>query len=656
VFGHPTGLYTLFFAEMWERFSYYGMRAILVFYMTKDFLAYSDGDAYAVYGAYTALVYMTPFFGGLLADRLLGARKAVIFGGLLMAAGEAVLMIPQTLGFYAGLALLIVGNGFFKPNISVIVGSLYGPFPGRRDGGFTIFYMGVNLGAAMSPLLCGYIGEIYGWRYGFGLATVGMLAGLAVFVLPRLLTAIIILATAAAGAVGLLYFHPVEWLTTAANVFVAAALMAAALVAAVALYRGGLPTQAGAPPAPERLRKSLAGFLTVEMAVYLVALLLVPVFLLLVSGGATLRSEGRPLVLVSDSTIQSLEESPSLTARIAAVGLKEVCKPAGIVLVLAGLLAFGYLIFETVRLEKLARHRMYVVLVLTFFSMLFWAFFEQAGSSLNNFTDRNVRRVVPGAVLSTITKADVGKTIRIEPTQEQLGFHDGQQLFTLTALNELRSRHGDAKGLEIDWHVAADNVGMRIARRSGEIPASLFQATNSIYILLLGLVFTAAWTWLGARGLEPSTPLKFALGLLQLGLGFAALWLGAQTADARGMVAMGWLLLTYLLHTTGELCLSPVGLSMVTRLSPARLVSTVMGGWFLATAGSQFLAAVIAQFTRVGQAGAEAKWIPAPQETLPVYANVYGLVAVAAVASAVICFALVPLLKTWMHEGEGTAE
>jgi POT family proton-dependent oligopeptide transporter len=295
---------------------------------------------------------------------------------------------------------------------------------------------------------------------------------------------------------------------------------------------------------------------------------------------------------------------------------------------------------------------MYVVLVLTFFSMLFWAFFEQAGSSLNNFTDRNVRRVVPGAVLRTIAEADVGKTIRLEPTQEQLGFHDGKQLFTLTALNELRSRHGDAKGLEIDWHVAADNVGMRIARRSGEIPASDFQAANSIYILLLGLVFTAAWGWLGARGLEPSTPLKFSLGLLQLGLGFAALWLGAKTADARGMVAMGWLLLTYLLHTTGELCLSPVGLAMVTRLSPARLVSTVMGGWFLATAVSQFLAGVIAQFTRVGQAGAEAKWIPPPQETLAVYANVYGLIAVAAVVSAVVCFALVPLLKAWMHEGE----
>jgi POT family proton-dependent oligopeptide transporter len=655
LFGHPAGLYTLFFAEMWERFSYYGMRALLIFYMTKGFLGYGDGDAYTVYGAYTALVYMTPFFGGLLADRLLGARKAVVFGGLLMAAGQAVLMVPQAFGFYAGLALLIVGNGFFKPNISVIVGSLYAQYPGRRDGGFTIFYMGVNLGAAMSPLLCGYIGEIYGWHYGFGLATVGMLAGLAVFVLPRLATGLTILSAATIAACGLLWFHPVELLTTLINVFVAAALMAAAIVAAIALYRGGLPTGAGASPYPERLRRSLAGFLTVEMAVYLGAILLIPLFLLLVSGGATLRAEGRPLVLIADSTIRPLEASASLPARIAAICLKEVSKPAGVVLVLAGFLAFGYLIIETFRLEKLSRHRMYVVLVLTFFSMLFWAFFEQAGSSLNNFTDRNVHRVLQSTTVRTITDADVGKTISLEPTQEQLGFHNGKQMFTLTALNELRREHGDGKGLKIDWLLAPDNVGMRIARRADEIPASLFQAANPIYILLLGLVFTAAWGWLGARGLEPSTPLKFALGLLQLALGFAVFWLGAQMADSRGLVAMGWLLLGYLLHTTGELCLSPVGLAMITKLSPAYLVSTVMGGWFLATAASQFLAGIIAQFTRVGQAGAEAKWIPPPQETLAMYANVYGLIAIAAMASALICFALVPLLKTWMHEGEETA-
>ena len=185
ILGHPAGLFTLFFAEMWERFSYYGMRALLLFYMIKGFLSYEDNEAYAVYGAYVGLVYATPFIGGILADKLLGARRAVVIGGALMAAGHLLMGIEQEVPFFVALALLIVGNGFFKPNISTIVGSLYPEGAPERDGGFTLFYMGINLGAAMSPLLCGYIGETFGWHYGFGLATLGMLIGLAVFVAPK---------------------------------------------------------------------------------------------------------------------------------------------------------------------------------------------------------------------------------------------------------------------------------------------------------------------------------------------------------------------------------------------------------------------------------------------------------------------------------------
>ena len=193
LFGHPVGLYTLFFAEMWERFSYYGMRALLVFYMIKGFLGMNDGRAYAVYGAYTALVYATPFVGGMLADRLLGARRAVVWGGLLMAAGHATMTVEREWAFYAALALLICGNGFFKPNISAIVATLYPPGDTRRDGGYTLFYMGINLGAALAPLVCGYVGETYGWHYGFGLATLGMLTGVAVFVAPVRITQVLIL-------------------------------------------------------------------------------------------------------------------------------------------------------------------------------------------------------------------------------------------------------------------------------------------------------------------------------------------------------------------------------------------------------------------------------------------------------------------------------
>ena len=203
VLGHPPGLFTLFFAEMWERFSYYGMCALLLFYMIKGFLGYGDEQAYAVYGAYTGLVYATPFIGGMLADRLLGQRLAVVIGGLLMAAGHVTMTVENESVFFIALALLILGNGFFKPNISSMVGSLYPKASGRKDAAFTIFYMGINLGAAISPVLCGYVGETYGWHYGFGLATIGMLIGVAIFVAPTKLTQALIMGGAVMTAVSM---------------------------------------------------------------------------------------------------------------------------------------------------------------------------------------------------------------------------------------------------------------------------------------------------------------------------------------------------------------------------------------------------------------------------------------------------------------------
>jgi POT family proton-dependent oligopeptide transporter len=715
--GHPVGLYTLFFAEMWERFSYYGMRAILLFYMLKGFLAYSDSEAIAVYGAYTALVYMTPFFGGMVADRLLGPRRAVVLGGSLMAAGHLMMTIEQTNAFFAALALLIVGNGFFKPNISTMVGSLYPSGSPKRDGGFTIFYMGVNLGAAIAPILCSMIGETYGWHYGFGLATVGMLTGLAVFVAPsifsqvtmavvtvvaalnifvvpalsigedaplrslrdyahylnwsvlacliaaavvslwcmgrvrpndtglsRLLLRLVISATALATAYALVAFGPPDIYLLSFNYFVAIALLVAAVVAWIALGRGGLPVDAGAPPDESALRRRIAGIPT-EWLTYLGAVLAVPVIALFVCGFAPF-NEGRTFTLIPESTIQNIEQGGGV-GKVIAVFLHEASKPAGVVLLLSGMVAVVYLAFQTFRLDRIARHRMYVVLILTFFSMFFWAFFEQAGSSLNNFADRNVNRVIGES--RAIATNDVGSTITIQPTQGQLGYTNGSRVFTLDQLAKLREENKNAPNFTIEWTVAADNVGMLVAERNGEIPAGWFQSVNAAYILVFGLVFTTLWGFLGKRGLEPGTPYKFSLGLLQLGLGFVAFWYGAQTADDRGMVAMVWLFIGYLLHTTGELCLSPVGLSMVSKLSPAFLVSTVMGTWFLATAFSQYLAAIIAQFTGVGHATEEAAGIPVPKETLHVFGDVYGQIAIAAIASALICFALSPLLTKWTH-------
>ncbi|MGO9108681.1 MAG: hypothetical protein ACLP9L_05560, partial [Thermoguttaceae bacterium] len=371
----------------------------------------------------------------------------------------------------------------------------------------------------------------------------------------------------------------------------------------------------------------------------------------------------RPVTLIPDSWVNYLKESPISILHVAAIILKESSRPASLVLSLAGLIAFGYLIFETFRMPRVPRQRMYVVLILTFFSVLFFAFFEQAGSSLTNFTDRNVDRVTSRR---KITAAEIGQTIEIQPTQKQLGYHNGEQLFTLNILTDRREeqkkRENEAlqsgettqdpqasPDFTVPWKVAADNVGMQIAEVNDEIPSSTFQSVNAIFILIFGLPLTALWAFLARRGWEPSTTVKFSLGILQVGLGFVAFWYGARMADERGMVALVWLILGYLLHTTGELCLSPVGLSMVTKLSPARLVSTVMGAWFLATAFAQTLASIIAQFAGVTEGSGKEMVVPAPHETVHIYGDVFGQVAIIAIVSAVICFSLSPILNRWMH-------
>ncbi len=688
VFGHPSGLYTLFFAEMWERFSYYGMRALLIFYMIKGFLGYGDAQAYTVYGAYTALVYMTPFIGGLLADKILGQRLAVVIGGLLMAGGHLLMMVESEWPFFFALALLIVGNGFFKPNISTTVGALYKDGDRKRDDGFNIFYTGINLGAAMSPLLCGFVGETYGWHYGFGLATVGMLIGLAVFVMPNIVTQLLIMAGAIASTIGMLVFRPDNIYAIGINVFVAACLMIAGVVAWIALSRGGLPKWAGGRP--EGVGKKH------DWKIYVGILVAIPVMALLVSGFSPFTSppadaklktkevlltervdfltklnvdadtiglveaagisvepklRGEPYQMINKETIEKVKSGGDIVGNIAGIFLEEVSKPAGAVLTILGLLAFGYLIIETFKLKKIQRHRMIAALILIFFQMLFFAFFEQAGSSVNNFTDRNIDRV---GETEAVTAAQVGQSITIEPTQAQLGyvFDDSGNAFTNSDLDELRKIIKETDGLdkiEVNWQVSDSNVGMGIAKRTDELPASIFQSFNAIFILIFALIFNWIWATLRKKGLDPSAPVKFGLGLIQLGMGFGAFWLGAQNCTDVGMVAISWLTLGILFQTTGELCLSPVGLSTMTKLSPKILVSTLMGAWFLATAFSQYLAAIISNLTAVDSgAGAD---LPAPINTVNVYGDVFGNIALTAMGCGVACIIMSPLLKYWMHEG-----
>ena len=662
LFGHPVGLYTLFFAEMWERFSYYGMRALLVLYMIKGFLGYSDESAIGVYGAYTALVYVTGFVGGMLADRLLGTRRAVVLGGLLMAAGHLMMTVRNTTTFYVALALLIVGNGFFKPNISTTVGSLYPPGSPRKDGGFTIFYMGINLGAAIAPLICGFVADKYGWHYGFGLATIGMLVGLAVFVAPIRITQVLILGAALATAVGMLFMQNNVY-QLVINVFTGSALAAAGVISFVALGRGGLPDAAGAPPDPALLERKF-GPLRFDALVYVGALLTVPFFAL----------------LLQHNTI------------------------ASVMLYASGIGALIFLLWEAVTRSKIERERMFVIIILTFFSIVFWASFEQAGSSMANFADRNVDRVFEKQIVGP---SEIGTKIRFRVlqrassdelealpllTQEQLGRHNenlgmaaqigeairlvnddkppekqlaSEQLadfirhttesnsLLLTGLDSLRSAasldNAPANFQTLDWTIAPDNVGMGLG--GSEIATAIFQAANPIYILLFGLAFTALWTTMAARGIEPSVPVKFSLALVQLGLGFGVMWYGAQyAADSQGMVAIPFLLIGILLHTTGELCTSPIGLSMVSNLSPKLLVSTVMGAWWVGMGIANGLSAVIASYTGVGgEDGGGPQVIPLPIDTVHTYGKVFGQIAVVAFIAAVICLILSPLLTKWMH-------
>ena len=481
ILGHPRGLFVLFFAEMWERFSYYGMRALLIFYLVQHWL-FSDEQASIVYGAYTALVYIAPVVGGYLADRYLGQRKAVLFGAVLLTFGHFLMAFegeggqtgPHINIFWLALAFIIVGSGFLKANISVMVGQLYPRTDIRRDPAYTIFYMGINLGAALGSLIAGYLGQTYGWAWGFGAAGVGMLLGLVVFVLGK------------------------------------------------PLLMGR-----GEPRVPERLRKPVLGGITFEWVLYALSFL----------------SVGLVWYLIQHQSL------------------------VGYLLGGAGLILVSYVLFTAVfKLGREERNRIIAALYLIIGSILFWALFEQAGASLNLFTDRSVDREIFG------------------------------------------------------W----------------EVPASMFQSLNSMYIIVLAPLFAMFWLWLAHRGWEPSAPAKFALGVVLVGLGFLVLVAGAR-ASGEGATPVIFIFLIYLIHTMGELCLSPVGLSAMNRLAPAHMASLIMGAWFFASATGNFAAGLISAATG-GEGGGVGR-------VMEVYSNVGWL----AVGVGVVMLVIAPLVKKLMH-------
>ncbi|HEX8434114.1 peptide MFS transporter [Archangium sp.] len=429
--GHPKGLYLLFTTEMWERMSYYGMRALLVLYMVgatnNGGFGWSQAKALQIFGIYTGLVYATPVIGGYLADRYLGQRLSVILGGILMMLGQFVLAMPGNSEalFFTGLGLLVVGNGFFKPNISTMVGGLYAPGDARRDGAFTIFYIGINLGAFLASAVCGTLGEKFGWGWGFGSAGVGMGLGVLLFL---------------------------------------------------------------------ALGKRLLG---------------------------------------------DVGTAPKKVERKAGVAPEKV-----------------------VALTRAEVDRIVVILVLALFVVFFWAAFEQAGGLMNLYTDAKVDRDVFG------------------------------------------------------WTV----------------PTTWFQAVNPIFIMLLGPLFAEMWTGLGRKGKDPSIPAKMAMGLLLLSFGFVFMLGASKQSDAVGKAALLWVVAAYFFHTAGELCLSPVGLSMVTKLAPARYASLLMGVWFIANAVANYLAGLIGGYA----------------EKLGEF-SLFLAITIATAAAGAVLLAIAPILKRMMH-------
>ncbi|WP_299796225.1 peptide MFS transporter [uncultured Shewanella sp.] len=477
LFGHPKGLYICFATEMWERFSFYGMKYLLLLYLTKYHL-FSDGAGLEVLGAYAGLVYSLPVIGGMLADRYLGMRKAVIFGGILLCVGHLLMaveghqaveyaagselisditlsdgtlllagtVLTETVHirdlaalniFYLALALIVVGVGFLKPNISTIVGQLYDKDDIRRDSGFTIFYMGINIGAFAATIICVYLGETFGWGYGFGCAGVGMLIGLLTFLKGQ-------------------------------------------------KFLRGLAE----PHAPELLSEKVLGPVSRELMIYIAAIL----------------SLGLIWLVIQHETL--------------------VFTAQQIVLVVSGIGLISYAAYKGTREEM---HQMSVLMVLIASTIVFWALFEQAAGSMTLFADRVVDRNI----------------------------------------------------LNI------------------EIAAGQFGSLNAGFIMLLALPFAAFWVWLDKFKLNPNIPVKFGLGIIQAGLGFGVLVLGSHFPDEAGKMSLWWLVLAYLLHTTGELCLSPVELSAVTKLAIHRVVGLSMGVWFLATALSETLAMRLGQLAAI---------------------------------------------------------
>ena len=526
ILGHPAGLFVLFFTEMWERFSFYGMRILLVIFLTAAIGADNPGfgmpieHAAAVYGTYAMLLYLTPILGGLIADKFLGYRWAVVIGAIIMTLGHASMAIETHFWVYIGLGLLVLGTGFFKPNMTSILSEMYKDVPEKKDGAYTIFYMGVNAGAFFGMMLCGYLGEKIGWAYGFGLAGIFMLLGTLQFWLAKPLF----------GSIG---EAPTE--TSSSNE-----------------ARTVIKTEDTDTRNPfTLLDKVLIGFSSVMGLGYAI---------------------NDPMSKIANIDLFSFANTHNLEGQY--------------VMVLLALVAFLFMVVSRIsRYDAVVRDRMIAVIIFAFFTVFFWLSFEQGASSLVLFARDSVDRTLTGDAATIFNIVNTLLTIIPLVIISYVLFLLGKQTWKKIPASNIV--------LIITflgvWAVALWMLNRDFNAATTEIPVSWFSILNSFFIIAFASSVSKWWE----SKYNPSAAVKYGLGLIIMAVGFGFLAFGAYGIEAGIKVSMLWLILAYLFHTLGELCLSPVGLSYVSKLVPDRMIAFMFGMWYLAIAIGNKLAAVL---------------------------------------------------------------
>lgn len=528
VMGHPSGLFVLFFTEMWERFSFYGMRVLLINFLTSAIISGSPfsgwgwgaENAGALYGTYAMLLYITPIFGGIIADKYLGYRWAVVIGAAIMTLGHASMAVESPVFLYIGLALLVIGTGFFKPNMTSILSQMYKDFPEKKDGAYTIFYMGVNAGAFFGMMLCGYLAEKVGWHWGFGLAGVFMLLGTLQFWLAKPIFGTI----------------------------------------------GDKPTKASKLAAENATKASNNAEDKLNPFTVLDKILIVTTTLI-----GLLYAFGDPLAKIGKINLFPFELN----------GM-----PGQTVVVVAGLILFLILVISRlIRYAPVIRDRMIAVIVFAFFTIFFWMSFEQGASSLVIFARDNVDRTLEGNSLLLFNIANTLLTVVPLILISYVVIKLSQQTFKKAPGSNI----AQFVCFTFVWGIVIWMLYREFTATSSEITVSWFSILNSFFIIAFASVVSKVWD----SKFNPPAAVKYGMGLIIMSIGFGLLAFGSHGVAAGVKVSMIWLVLAYLFHTLGELCLSPVGLSYVSKLVPARMIAFMFGMWYLAIAIGNKLAAII---------------------------------------------------------------